>query len=215
MADTLTIGTAGSDLTDFLARAQGAGLDDPLRLASPYGDHMINPELEPLQASSVRDAAVLVPVIAYDDGPRVLLTQRTDHLPSHAGQVAFPGGKIDPGDQSPAHAAVRELEEEVGIASDKVTVKASLPTYQSRSGYLIVPVIGLIEPGYQMVLNEDEVALAFEVPLPFLMNPDYHTKTSRIWQGSRRFFYEMPYDGHYIWGVTAGVIRSIYLELYG
>ncbi|WP_350335086.1 CoA pyrophosphatase [Coralliovum pocilloporae] len=210
---------AGSDpaemLTNFLESVSRVRLDDPFLVASSYGDHMINPGLPPMEAAQLRDAAVLVPIVSYPGEPKVLLTQRTNHLPSHAGQVAFPGGKIDASDASAVHAALRETEEEIGIPEDLITVHGALPTYQSRSGYRIVPVIGLIEPGYDLALNEGEVELAFEVPLSFLMDPDQHRKTSRIWQGNERFFYEMPYDGHYIWGVTAGIIRSIYLELYG
>lgn len=185
---------------------------------APRGDHLINPGLEPsvelMNKRGLTRAAVLIPVINRPQGATLLLTQRTDHLDSHPGQVAFPGGKIEKGDQSPLDTALRETHEEVGLAHTHVDPLGYLPPYQTTSGFRIVPVVSVVQPPFDIVPDENEVADVFEVPLSFLMNPDNHDKQSRVWENRRRYFFVMPYQEYYIWGVTAGIIRELYEEIY-
>jgi 8-oxo-dGTP pyrophosphatase MutT (NUDIX family) len=197
---------------DFRRRAERL-----LRHGSGYvaGDHSHNPDLaEVLAAIERRPAAVLVPVIARQPGATLLLTLRTDHLAAHAGQVAFPGGKIDEGESAEA-AALREAEEEVGIEPGRIDVIGRAPDYLTASGFHITPVLALVRPGFRLRLNASEVAEAFEVPLAFLMDPANHRKSRRLWQGATRYYFEMPYQDRYIWGVTAGIVRMLYEQLYG
>jgi 8-oxo-dGTP pyrophosphatase MutT (NUDIX family) len=178
------------------------------------GDHILNPDLAAVPAS-YRDAAVLIPVVARLPEATVILTLRTAHLPSHAGQIAFPGGKIDSDDAGPAAAALRESEEEIGLSRDRVTIIGELAPYLSRTGYRIVPILGRVEPGYTLTPNPEEVADVFEVPLAFLMDPANHRRATRTFYGKERAFYEIPYAERYIWGVSAGIIRGLYEQVYG
>jgi 8-oxo-dGTP pyrophosphatase MutT (NUDIX family) len=178
------------------------------------GDHVLNPDLL-LDPAAYRDAAVLVPLVAHPDGVSVLLTQRTSHLAAHAGQIAFPGGKIDAADAGPSAAAMREAAEEVGLPAASVSILGTLDPYLSRTGYRIVPVVARVEPGVALSLNRDEVSEAFEVPLSFLMDPTHHRRVARTFFGRERYFYEMPYEGRYIWGVTAGIVRAFYERVFG
>jgi 8-oxo-dGTP pyrophosphatase MutT (NUDIX family) len=178
------------------------------------GDHVMNPDFRRDDLSYV-DAAVLIPIVARTPEPTVILTERMPHLSSHAGQIAFPGGKIDPGDHGAAGAALREAEEEIGLAPSSVNIVGTLRPYLSRTGFRVVPVLGRVDPACQLVLNRAEVADAFEVPLSFLMTPENHVRASRQFQGVERYFYEMPFGDRYIWGVTAGIIRGLYEQVYG
>jgi len=171
--------------------------------------------LTPMVPDETRLAAVLVPLVTRPDGLHMILTQRTEHLPNHAGQVAFPGGKVDGTDAGPVAAALRETHEETGIAPDFVEVLGFLDVYQTRTGFRIVPVVSLVRPGFVLRPEPGEVAEIFEVPISFLMREENHERHSRIWQGHERFFHAMPYDGHYIWGATAGMIRNMYERMYG
>jgi len=183
--------------------------------AARFSDDDLNPEAR-IIAEGVTQiaAAVLVPVIADEGGLQVLLTQRTAHLTRHGGQVAFPGGRIDEGDEGPVAAALRETEEETGIAREFVEPVGFLDTYLTSTSYRVVPVVGLVRRGFELTLDEGEVSDVFEVPLAFLMNPDHHRKGSRDWQGKARFYHAMPYGERYIWGATAGMIRNLYSLLY-
>ncbi|MES0811617.1 CoA pyrophosphatase [Roseibium sp. SCPC15] len=180
------------------------------------GDHVLNPDLGPYARweGPPRDAAVLIGILERGDGPSVVLTQRTGHLKSHAGQVAFPGGKIDPTDDGPIEAALREADEEIGLPPGHVEPLGNLAPYLTGSGYRVVPVVGAIREISSYHPNPGEVEDVFEVPLDFLMNPANHQKQSRVWQGKRRYFYAMPFGERYIWGVTAGIIRSLYETVY-
>ncbi|TIV09835.1 MAG: CoA pyrophosphatase, partial [Mesorhizobium sp.] len=144
----------------------------------------------------------------------VLLTKRAEKLRSHSGQVAFPGGTIDPTDPGPEATALRETFEEIGLDRDHIEIIGRMPDYVSGSGYRIVPVLAVVRPGFSLTLNADEVDAAFEVPLSFLMDPANHTRDSRMWNDLEWFFYDMPYGDQRIWGVTAGIIRTLYERLY-
>lgn len=180
-----------------------------------HGDHILNPEgLVEIEGLKLKDAAVLVPVVDDPDGAKVILTQRTAKLRKHSGQIAFPGGGIDEGDLSPEVAALREAEEEIGLDPSFVETVGRLPQYLSGTGFRIIPVLSVVERGFVITPNPDEVDAVFEVPLSFLMNPDNHQRDSRIWQGIVRHFYVMPYGERHIWGITAGIIRTLYERLY-
>jgi 8-oxo-dGTP pyrophosphatase MutT (NUDIX family) len=157
---------------------------------------------------------VLIPVVDRGEEATVLLTKRTEKLRSHSGQVAFPGGGIEPIDSTAEDAALRETFEEIGLPASAVEVIGRMPDYVAGSGYRIVPVLGVVTPPFDLVINEHEVDVAFEVPLGFLMNAANHKRESRIWQDKRRFYYTMPYGERLIWGVTAGIIRTLYERLY-
>ncbi len=180
-----------------------------------HGDHILNPAtLLEVEGLKLKDAAVLVPVVDDPDGAKVILTQRTAKLRKHSGQVAFPGGGIDEGDLSPEVAALREAEEEIGLDPSFVETVGRLPQYLSGTGFRIVPVLSVVRRGFVIKPNPDEVDAVFEVPLSFLMNPDNHQRDSRTWQGIIRHFYVMPYGERHIWGITAGIIRTLYERLY-
>jgi 8-oxo-dGTP pyrophosphatase MutT (NUDIX family) len=158
-------------------------------------------------------ASVLVPLVMRDR-LMVLLTQRTAHLSSHSGQIAFPGGKADPEDADATATALREAQEEVGLDPAAVEVLGTLPIYTTGSAYHITPVVALVQPDIVLVPNAHEVADVFEVPLEFLMNPAHHRHHAVDWQGARRHWLSMPYDDagqqRFIWGATAGMLRNFY-----
>lgn len=165
-------------------------------------------------AGPPRDAAVLMPIVDRRPDASVLLTRRTDTLANHAGQIAFPGGKVDPADADPIACALREAEEEVGLPRSAVELLGCLPPFLTGTGFRVFPVLARIEPGYTLALNPAEVADAFEVPLAFLMDARNHRRASRVFNGVERSFYEMPFGDHYIWGATAGIIRVLYERMY-
>jgi 8-oxo-dGTP pyrophosphatase MutT (NUDIX family) len=186
-------------------------------LAAPAtrGDLDVDPALwERAGVAAIRPAAVLVPVVDRPE-PAVLLTQRTADLASHAGQVAFPGGKIDPSDATPAAAAMREADEEIGLRHGMIEPIGYLDLYLTFSGFRILPTVARIAPEYRLTLNPSEVADAFEVPLAFLMDVQNHALHSRDWKGVNRRYYAMPFGERYIWGVTAGILRNLYERIYG
>lgn len=176
-------------------------------------EDLLDPGDRPVRADPPpKPAAVLIPVVARAEAT-VLLTQRSGALSSHAGQISFPGGRIDAGDTTPIDTALREAEEEIGLARHLVRPLGYMPPFLSRTGYRIVPVVSLVQPGFELTLNASEVTDAFEVPLAFLMDPANHQYQSREWQGRRRWFYAMPYGDRYIWGITAGILRNLWERL--
>lgn len=160
----------------------------------------------------VRQAAVLFPIIMHAT-PTVLLTQRSASLPSHPGQISFPGGKVEPHDQDPLATALRETEEEIGLDRSHINPLGYLDNYRTGTNFNVVPVVALITPGFTLTIDTREVERTFEVPLNFLMNPDNHQLHQREWKGRKRTYYAMPYQDHYIWGATAGMIRNLHERL--
>ena len=172
------------------------------------GDYDLNPEYRP--EGRLTPAAVLVPLIRHAAGMSVLLTLRTDHLNDHAGQVSFPGGKIDDTDTDAIEAALRETQEEVGIEPERVEVVGRLDDYITGTGFTITPVVGLLTPGFTVTPDPFEVADVFEVPLDFFLDTANHHRESRFWKGRERHFYVMPYEDRYIWGATAGMLVNLH-----
>jgi len=196
-------GTAIAQVFDDEARSTGASA--PQR----RGDHDLNDEgMRP--KPPLRPAAVLVPLVERADGFSVLLTQRSPDLRHHAGQISFPGGRVEPDDASPQAAALREANEEIGLPHDCVELLGTLDIYETRTGFEIVPVVGLVTPPFDIRLDAREVAEAFEVPLAFVLDPVNHERHSRVFQGIRRHFHAMPYGERYIWGATAGMLINLY-----
>jgi 8-oxo-dGTP pyrophosphatase MutT (NUDIX family) len=177
-----------------------------LPLTPRRGDFDLNPQNRPKEARELTPAAVLIPLVFRMRQPHVLLTQRTDTLSRHAGQVAFPGGRADPEDISLVETALRETQEETGIAPAFVTVVGFLDAYETGTGYAILPVVGLLRDGFSISAQEREVAKIFEVPLGFLLDPANKVKQSREFQGTQRSFYSFTWEGHYIWGATAAML---------
>lgn len=208
----------GSD--EFFRRARSrltfdvpAGLTDASIVPSS-GDHGTDRMLQIVaQERPIRPAAVLIPVVAHDE-PTVLLTQRAAHLNDHAGQISFPGGKIDASDASPRDAALREAEEEIGLDRLHVETIGYMPVYATGFGFRIMPTLARVRPGFALRINENEVDSAFEVPLSFLMNPTNHQIHSRDFRGMARSYYAMPFAERYIWGATAGILRVLYETIY-
>jgi 8-oxo-dGTP pyrophosphatase MutT (NUDIX family) len=179
-------------------------------LVPPSGDQGTDRMLEIVaRERPIRPAAVLIPVVAHAQ-PTVLLTQRAAHLNDHAGQISFPGGKIDPTDASPLEAALREAEEEIGLARQFIDPIGYLDLYGTAFGFRILPTVARVKPGFRLRINHSEVDDAFEVPLAFLMNPANHQVHSKEFRGIERFYYAMPFEQRYIWGATAGILRVLY-----
>lgn len=176
--------------------------------AAARGDHDLNPELGPI-AGALRAAAVLCPVARRPEGLAVILTLRPATMRAHAGQVAFPGGKIDPGDRGPLDAALRESREEIGLRPHQVEVLGELERYDTRTGFRVSPFVGLVEPGFQPVPEPGEVDAVFEIPLDFLMDAANHRRMSRAFRGVERHFWSMSHGGRLVWGATAGMIRAL------
>jgi 8-oxo-dGTP pyrophosphatase MutT (NUDIX family) len=162
---------------------------------------------------AVTPAAVLVPLINRPGGVTVMLTQRTAHLHDHAGQISFPGGRVDEGDLDRVHTALREAEEETGLSRGVVDVAGTLPEYDIPTGFRVTPVVGWVEPPFELEADPFEVAEVFEVPLEHFLNPANHQRHSDVVNGRQRHYYAMPYQGRFIWGATAGMLFSLYRVL--
>jgi 8-oxo-dGTP pyrophosphatase MutT (NUDIX family) len=201
---------------------------DPARLTAPalrqrFGAASVwQPEFPGdtgYRTGNLSAASVLVPLVQRDDGLKVLLTQRTDHLRDHAGQISFPGGRVEAHDADTVAAALREAEEEIGLPASAVDVIGTLPDYTTVTDYVVTPVVALVSPPFTLRLDSFEVAEAFEVPLDFLMAPAHHRRHEMEYQGRRRQFLSMPWEGvgsdgvrrhYFIWGATAAMLRNLY-----
>ncbi len=194
----------------FGAALTQSGSHNPTEAATIAGDHVLN-GMRPDSAfmDGALPAAVLVPVVARPAGVTLLLTKRADALRQHSGQIAFPGGKIDPG-ETPLQAALREADEEIGLRPLHVTPLGVLDPYLSSTGFRITPVVAMVRTDFALALNPGEVDEAFEVPLSFLLDAANYRVESREWKGKARSYYAIPYGERYIWGVTAGIIRRFY-----
>lgn len=205
---------------EFFARARArltldvpSGIDDP-NVTPARGDHDADPVMKKIaEVRPIRPAAVLVAIVEHPE-PTVLLTQRAQHLPNHAGQISFPGGKIEKTDASPLAAALREAEEEIGLNRGAVEPLGYLDLYMTTLGYRIVPAVARVKPGFALKLNTSEVDAAFEVPLAFLMDQANVARHSRDWQGMTRHYYAITFGERYIWGVTAGILRNLHERIY-
>ncbi len=157
-------------------------------------------------------AAVLVPLVVRDQGLQMLLTMRTAHLHDHAGQISFPGGRVDPDDEDAIATALRETEEEIGLSHRHIEVIGHLPDYQTGTGFKVTPVVALVHPPFELAADEFEVAEIFEVPLSFLMDGANHQRRSAEFPNrpGRRSFYAMPWERYFIWGATAAMLRNLY-----
>ncbi len=179
------------------------------------GDDDMNPDLPMIPAGGLRKpAAVLVPLVLRPEGTTVLLTRRREHLSSHAGQIAFPGGRIDGEHETAVEAALREAREETGLETAFVEPIGFLDGYVTVTSFAVTPVVGLVRPGFALEPHDGEVAEVFEVPLAFLMDSVNHQKHERDWKGGKRYYYAMPYGDYYIWGATAGMIRNLYERMF-
>jgi 8-oxo-dGTP pyrophosphatase MutT (NUDIX family) len=191
-------------------------LDAPIDMASAIarklerfrGDFQNDPTL-PIK-DTLRPAAVLVPLVDRADGMGVLLTLRDSSLPHHAGQISFPGGRIEAHDSTATETALRETEEEIGLPRRHVEIVGRLDDYITGTGFLIAPIVGLVRPPYELRPDPAEVAGVFEVPLAFFLDPANHRRESRVFNGVERRFYAMPYGDKYIWGATAAMLMNLY-----
>lgn len=187
-------------LQDSLKQAQAA--------RSSRGDHDLNPGMH--SPGPLTPAAVLVPLVCHPDTTTLLLTRRTDHLSNHPGQVSFPGGHIEPVDKTPEETALRETEEETGLHRRHVEILGTLDDYETRTGFRVIPVVAIVTPPFELEPDPNEVAEVFEVPLDFLLDPANHQRHTRTFEGRDREFFAMPYNDHFIWGATAGMIINLY-----
>lgn len=211
---------AGMDSDEFFRRARQRlsfevppGLTDASVLA-PTGDFGTDAMLQVIaRERPVRPAAVLIPVVEREH-PTVLLTKRAEHLNEHAGQISFPGGKIDPTDPTPLDAALREADEEIGLKRSFIEPVGYLDVYATGFGFRILPTLARVRPGFDLAISPNEVDDVFEVPLAFLMDPVNHRLGSKEFRGLQRSFYEMPFEERYIWGATAGMLRALYERIY-
>ncbi len=206
-------------MTPERVRERIAARLDPVESWNPaeapgQSDYDLAPEFRPTDPPRLRDAAVLIPIVDRAEGLSVLLTRRSDTLASHSGQVAFPGGRLDPG-EGPVEAALREAFEEIGLDSGLVEPLGLSTLYETVTGYVVTPVVGIVQPAFTLTLNPAEVADAFEVPFAFLMDAANHRKDFYEREGRQRWFYAMPWEEKYIWGATAGMLRALWDRLYG
>lgn len=178
------------------------------RVEGDLNDDLNQAEIEEM-TKGLRLAAVLVPLVEHADEPSILLTRRADHLEKHSGQVAFPGGKVEDSDATPIAAALRETEEEIGLDASHIEIAGVLDTYQTGTGFLILPVVGFVKPGFTLTPDKNEVADVFEVPAHIALSTQNWKTDSGEWKGRMWNFYSMDYQGYNIWGATAGMLMHM------
>ena len=165
------------------------------------------------ERGALTPASVLMPIVAHSEALSVLFTRRTAHLRAHSGQVSFPGGRVEPQDAGPRETALRETQEEIGLARERIEVIGTLAEYHTRTGYRITPVVGVVAPPFALRADPQEVDAVFEVPLSFLLDPRNHQRHRRAFQGRMISYFAMPYGEHYIWGATAAMLVNLYRQL--
>jgi 8-oxo-dGTP pyrophosphatase MutT (NUDIX family) len=195
------------ELFDLSPREQRAWLAERLARPAPASALNLSDGFRlPGREGAPKPAAVLVPLVNRDQGLTVLFTERSLDLPDHPGQISFPGGRIEPGDRDPGVAALREAQEEVGLPDDRVTLLGHLAEYETVTGYRVTPVVGWVEPPFDVTPDPVEVADVFEVPLSFLLEPVNQQRHFRMIGDRRRDYYAIPYGERYIWGATAAML---------
>lgn len=204
--DSLTAGLTGEALKLRLQQRRGTELRSDIAIARSLGATDLG---RPAGSASHRPAAVLVPLVMRPEGQTVLLTKRTAHLNHHAGQIAFPGGRVEDLDADAVACALRETEEETGLKSDHIDVLGTLDDYVTVTGFRVVPVVGLVRPPFDLSPDPFEVAEVFEVPLDYILDPANHQKVPRKINGQLRPYYAISYQTHYIWGATAGMLMNL------
>lgn len=175
----------------------------------PSSDYDLNPDASLPEGRTLRDAAVLVPVVERAQGASVILTKRSSFLKHHPGQIAFPGGKVDAGDDGATGAALREAWEEIALPSDQAQVLGTLPPHETVTGFRVTPVLAMIAPAFVARPEPGEVAEVFEAPLSHLLTPANYLVESRRWRGQRRYYFTVPWGPYYIWGATARMLRAL------
>ena len=188
------------------------GTTDTPEIEASSSDYDLNPDVREALGHTrikLRPAAVLMPLVERRDGRTVLLTQRTEHLNHHAGQISFPGGRVEACDSGAVDTALRETEEEIGLDRAHVEIVGRLDIYETVTGFSITPVVGFVSNNFTLAIDGDEVSEAFEVPLEFVLDPSNHQRHSREFKGSRRYYYAVPYQDRYIWGATAGMLVNL------
>jgi len=203
--------SAAPGLFRLTADTVRAGLQRPPPAPEALDLHAISLK----EGTKVTEAAVLVPLVNREAGVQVLLTQRTEHLRDHGGQVSFPGGRVEPDDRDREATALREMSEEVGLASDGVTLLGRLPVYEIPSGFRITPVVGWIEPPFVVTPDPFEVADIFEAPLDYFLDPANYQRREYHFRGRHRHYLAIPWEGRYVWGATAGMLYSLCRMLNG
>lgn len=192
-------------MSDLRARLTAAlAADGP-----PSSDYDLNPDITLPETRTLRAASVLIPVVAHAHGAGVLLTKRSSALKHHPGQIAFPGGKEEEGDNGPEGAALREAWEEIALPADHVDILGRLPAHETVTGFQVTPVLALIRPGFTPRADVGEVAEVFEVPLAHVMTPAHYIIEGRRWRGQRRAYFTVPWGPYYIWGATARMLRAL------
>ncbi len=187
---------------------------DQLAQGAPHGDFELDPTWAPPAGAVIKPAAVLAPIVKRGSGWTMLFTQRAQDLPTHAGQISFPGGRMEQG-ETPVQTALRETHEEIGLEAHFIDPIGGWNAYETGTGFRIVPIVGLVAPTFMLTLDAREVAETFEVPLAFLLDPANHERREGEWRGRKSSYWVMPYENRFIWGATAGMIRALYERLYG